>query len=217
MEKLNILRQTWKQVNKASNSELLTLVSNDRQLDERTQIIISQKGDIAVLKELLKQEELHPEAMFYIAKRGNDEIFSLLLQEKKLLNPVNCIIAENANFDNALKLIETASTLSEQAQINIMDRDEPELTKALVKRKDLTAISKRHLAQFGSPEVISIFIQQGLSDSLLEIIGDRHEEDINKILLQHKDLPTSILNCVLNNSSKELLIDALEREDSFSQ
>lgn len=216
MERMNILRETWKQVNNANNHELLAMVSNT-QLDERTQILISQKGDIAVLKELLKQEELHPEAMFYIAKRGNDEIFSLLLQEKKLLNAVNCIIAENANFDNALKLIETASTLSEQAQINIMDRDDPELTKALVKRKDLTPISKRHLAQFGSPEVISIFIQQDfVKDSLLEIIADRHEEDINKVLLQHK-LPTSILNSVLNYCSKELLTDALEREDLSNQ
>lgn len=215
---MEILKQTWKQVNKANNHELLTLVSNNPQLDERTQILISQKGDIPVLKELLlKQEELHPEAMYYIAKRGNDEIYSLLLQKENLLNSVNCIIAENANFDNALKLIETAPTFSEQAQINIMDREDNQLTQALVKRTDISPLSKRHLAQFGSPEVISVFIKQDLSDSLFEIIADRHDDKIDKILLQRKDLPTNTLNCILNHCSKELLIDALEREDLSNQ
>lgn len=213
MENFEIMRMTWKQASSANNQELFALVANCKTLDERTQIIAAQRGDNKVLETLFNQEELCQEALLYMAKRGNDEIHALLLEKKFFTNSVACTLAEKASLKNATTLIEQAPKLSEQAQINIIDRDNVKLVKALVKRKDLSGFAKRHLAQYGGVEVIEIFLNQNLSDMILEIIAERNVQEINSLLLKRENLPSSVLDIVINHCKPSMLETALARKD----
>ncbi|MBR5598881.1 MAG: hypothetical protein IKW39_02445 [Alphaproteobacteria bacterium] len=213
---LKELMLTWKQVGSANNEELLAIVKNNHRLDDRSQIIVSQRGDDKVLDALFLQEDICPEAKFYMAKRGSANIHFKLLQEDYISNSIQTVIAKKATHENALILANKDITLCDSAQITLVERKakHTDLMEALIQRKDLCMFTQYELAIHGSPEMISALLQNDeVADCILVQIASRNDVEIHRHMLQRKNLPETVLNYLVTHCDVSLLNIILERED----
>ena len=211
MENLEKLRTLWKRINNADNQELLTIVSNNNNLDWRSQIYASQQGNDEVLIALFQQKDLCDEAKIYMARRGSDNVRQELLKEEKISNSIQTIIGEVGSLENVKTLVSVVEEpLTVQTELNILDRDEDDFHKTLAVRTNLSPFAHIKIAQETSIDVLKVFLQKNdLQDNFLKEIIHRNEEAILK--RNNPSLPDDVLKTMASQNEEELLRLILEQ------